>query len=230
VYAIYCTEDELLTFRQKDMEPAHNFALMDHRSSVNGSQYSDIPSQIGTGFDGAFLDDDFLSAISSFKGEWTSADPSTFGVGFPTSTTGNRMLPSASSAANMELHTPVPVRTEAEYNATPPDVLTFLQAPTSDIALASSAVPTSHYVICDPDVFARGIDYTNESLQSIFPKASACIRDASILAKQRLTISGTQQTTFRTDCKDFIVEMVTVAKLAGHSVEMGRNKQEYYVS
>ncbi|KAG1720108.1 hypothetical protein EDD22DRAFT_854719 [Suillus occidentalis] len=46
----------------------------------------------------------------------------------------------------MELHTPVPVRTEAEYNVTPPDVLIFLQAPTTDIALASSAVPTSHYV------------------------------------------------------------------------------------
>jgi hypothetical protein len=204
----------------------HNFAVIDHCSSINGSQYSDIPSQIDTGFDGTFLDDDFLSAISSFKGKWTSADTSMFGVGFPMSTAGNHMLPSASSAANMELPTPVPVRTEAEYNATPPDVLTFLLAPTTDITLASSAVPTSQYVICDLDVFARGISYTNKSLQSTFPKASACIRDASILAKQWLTIHGIQQTSFRADCKDFIIEMVTVAKHAGHSVEKGRNKQE----
>jgi hypothetical protein len=70
------------------------------------------------------------------------------------------MLPSASSAANMELHTPVPARTEAEYDATPPDVLIFLQASTTDIAMASSAVPTSHYVICDPDVFAKGFSPT----------------------------------------------------------------------
>ncbi|KAG2360957.1 hypothetical protein BDR07DRAFT_1377581 [Suillus spraguei] len=207
----------------KDVEPAHNFALIDHHSSINGSQYSDIPSQIDTGFDGTFLDDDFLSAISSFKGEWTSADTSMYGVGFPTSTTGNCMLPSASSTVNMELPTPVPVRTEAEYNVMPPDVLTFLLAPTTDIALASSAVPTLQYeyVMCDPDDFARGISYTNESLQSTFPKASACIRDASILAKQWLTINGSQQNSFCTGFINFIVEMVTVAKHAGHSVEQG---------
>ncbi|KAG2152640.1 uncharacterized protein EDB93DRAFT_1249148 [Suillus bovinus] len=215
------TDNDLITrpVIQKDMEPGHYIALIDHCSSVNGSQYSDIPSQIDTGFDGTFLDDDFLSAISLFKGEWPSADTSTYGVGFPTSTTGNHMLPSTSSAVNMELPTPVPVRTEAEYNATPPDSLTFLSAPTTDIALASSTVPTSQYVMCDLDVFARGISYTTESLQSTFPKASACIRDASILAKQQLTINGSHQTSFCTDCKDFIVEMVTVAKHAGHSVK-----------
>jgi hypothetical protein len=206
------------------MEPGHNIALIDHRSTVNGSQFSDFQSQVDTGFDGAFLDDDFMSAISSLKGEWTCADTSAFGIGFPTSTTGNHMLPSTSTAANMELHTPVPVRTAVEYNTMPPDVLTFLLPPTSGITLASSALHTSHYVICDPAVFANGIDYTNESLQNTFPKASACIRDASILAKQRLTTHGMQQSSFRTACKDFIIEMITVAKHAGHSVEKGRHE------
>lgn len=212
------------------MEPGHNIALIDHRSSVNGSQFSDFQSQVDTGFDGAFLDDDFMSAISSLKGEWTCADTSAFGIGFPTSTTGNHMLPSTSTAANMELHTPVPVRTAVEYNTTPPDMLTFLLPPTSGITLASSALHTLHYVICDPAVFANGINYTNESLQNTFPKASACIRDASILAKQRLTTHGMQQSSFRTACKDFIIEMITVAKHAGHSVEKGRHERERYFS
>jgi hypothetical protein len=72
------------------MEPGHNIALIDHRSTVNGSQFSDFQSQVDTGFDGAFLDDDFMSAISSLKGEWTCADTSAFGIGFPTSNSGNR--------------------------------------------------------------------------------------------------------------------------------------------
>ncbi|KAG1893914.1 uncharacterized protein F5891DRAFT_1195840 [Suillus fuscotomentosus] len=64
------TDNDLITrpVIQKDMEPGHNIALIDHRSSVNGSQFSDFQSQVDTGFDGAFLDNDFMSAISSLKG------------------------------------------------------------------------------------------------------------------------------------------------------------------
>ncbi|KAG2053094.1 hypothetical protein BDR06DRAFT_1008983 [Suillus hirtellus] len=64
------TDNNLITrpVIQKDMEPGHTIALINHCSSVNSSQFSDFQSQVDTGFDGAFLDDDFMSAISSLKG------------------------------------------------------------------------------------------------------------------------------------------------------------------
>ncbi|KAG1900934.1 uncharacterized protein F5891DRAFT_1188034 [Suillus fuscotomentosus] len=181
--------------------------------------------RVDTGFDEVFLDDNFLSAIGSFKpdGEWTGAETSAFGIGFQMSATGDYILPSTSAAANMELHPPVPVTvsTGSKCNTTPPELTTFLPIPITGIALANGPLPKSHYVICDPALFAQGIEYTNETLKITFPAAAACIRDAAILARQCLTTHGIQETSFRIACKDFIIEMMTVAKHAGQPVEQG---------
>ncbi|KAG2053098.1 hypothetical protein BDR06DRAFT_1008986 [Suillus hirtellus] len=210
---------------QKDIEPGCNIILTDHCAPLSGSQFSDTLSRVDTGFDEAFLDDDFLSAIGSFKpdGEWTGAETLAFGIGFQMSATGDYILPSTSAAANMELHPPVPVTvsTGSKCNTTPPELTTFLPILITGIALANGPLPKSHYVICDPALFARGIKYTNETLKITFPAAAACICDATILARQHLTTHSIQETSFHIAFKDFIIEMMTVAKHAGQPVEQG---------
>jgi hypothetical protein len=187
----------------------------------------DTPSQFDdAGFDEAFFDDDFLSAMSSFNGDWPGAETSAFGFQMPD--TGSHTLPSAPAAANMELPSPVPaaVGIKSQHNPAPIEPFTFLLTPITNIALANGALTVPYYVLCAPDVFEKGIKYTKEGLQSTFPVANACIHDASILAKQRLNTHGMKENSFRTACKGFIVEMVTVANHAGQPVELGRPKQE----
>jgi hypothetical protein len=87
------------------------------------------------------------------------------------------------------------------------------------IALANGTLTVPYYVLCDLDVFEKGIKYTKEGLQSTFPVANACIHDASILTKQHLNTHGMKENSFCAACKDYIVKMVTVANHAGQLVE-----------
>ncbi|KAG2152121.1 hypothetical protein BD769DRAFT_1635006 [Suillus cothurnatus] len=154
--------------------------------------------------------------MSSFNGNWPGAETSAFGFQIPD--TGSHTLPSAPAAANMELHSPVPaaVGIELQHNPVPIEPFTFLLTPITNIALANSTLTVLYYVLCDPDVFEKGIKYTKEGLQSTPSVANACI-----LTKQCLNTHSMKENSFRAACKDYIIKMVTVTNHAGQPVEQG---------
>ncbi|KIK31861.1 hypothetical protein CY34DRAFT_19493 [Suillus luteus UH-Slu-Lm8-n1] len=80
--------------------------------------------------------------------------------------------------------------------------------------------------MCSPTFFAEGIKFNNKYLKRVFPTATICIRDAIILAKQRLITHGTQESSFQSACKDYLIEMVTVANHSGRPVELGLKCQQ----
>jgi hypothetical protein len=159
--------------------------------------------------------------MSSFNGDWTGTETPAFETGFQTPPAGTQMLPSA-----IALGTQMPPSATAAVVIESDASSTLLHTPITNIASANSALTLPYYVICDPVVFAAGIKFTDKYLKKVFPTASMCIRDAMILAKQRLITHGTQDDLFMAACKDYVIEMVTVAKHSGRPVELGRRKQE----
>ncbi|KAG1813083.1 hypothetical protein EV424DRAFT_1541841 [Suillus variegatus] len=171
-------------------------------------------------YSAGFVDDDFMSAISSLsEGIWMNNN-----------TTSVFEAPSSANSTGIDFrqHSPTPAtlpvfRPSAPLTYGGSTLLhtTFIPPPilikTPDVPLAEG-----HYILCDPQEFHDGIKHTQEYLDKYFFTVSVCIQDAKTWAKHYLHVFGLEPNqSYKNRCIRAIEEMITISKSCGQAVEKG---------
>lgn len=174
-----------------------------------------------------FGDDDFMSAISSLsEGIWTNNNTSACEASSQAAHSTGINFGQPSPAPATLLGPQPPAVAPLTYSGNPLWITTFIPPPTV-IVLPDVLLAEGSYVLCEPQQFHAGIDYTQEFLEKVFFAAWVCIRDTRTWAKHYLNQFGLEASqTYKERCTRAMEEIITVSKSCGQPVEKGGRQHQ----
>ncbi|KAG2125345.1 hypothetical protein DEU56DRAFT_916632 [Suillus clintonianus] len=169
-------------------------------------------------FSADFGDDEFMSAISSLsEGIWMDNDTSAFEA------------PSPAPPTSMGFG--LPLAPESTPSSQPPAVapptyggpaLLLTSLIPQPMFITTPNIVEGHYILCDPQQFRRGINYTQDYIERHFVAAWVCLQDGRTWGKHFVHMFGLETSTvYKARCIREIQTLIAMSTGYGQPPEKG---------